>query len=230
MSDGENPNSSARDAGPSQLRGEKRWPVLGMLAVASVLPLFLPERLTLGPKWLAPAIEGVLLIAVAVTDPGRIDQRSRQVRALRLTLICFLAAGTAFATGHLLDELIRGGGITGSADLLLRAGGVVWVELVIVFAFLYWELDSGGPGQRAHEQTEYPDLAFPQHLSPDIARPGWRPVLYDYLYLGYTNSTALSPTDVMPLAHWAKLTMAVQSLTSLLIIGLIVARAVNILN
>jgi uncharacterized membrane protein len=211
-------------------RGEHRWPVLGMLAVASVLPLFIPERLTLGPKWLLPSIEGALLVAVAVTDPGRIDQRSRQVRSLRLTLIFVLAAGTAFATVHLINELIRGGGITNSAGLLLEAGSLVWLELVIVFAFLYWELDAGGPGQRVHEPTVFPDLAFPQHLNPDVARPGWRPVFYDYLYLGFTNSTAFSPTDVMPMAHWAKLTMAVQSLASLLILGLIVARAVNILN
>jgi uncharacterized membrane protein len=158
------------------------------------------------------------------------DQRSRQVRSLRLTLIFVLAAGTAFATVHLINELISGGGITNSAGLLLEAGSLVWLELVIVFAFLYWELDAGGPRQRVHEPTAFPDLAFPEHLNPDVARPGWRPVFRDYLYLGFTNSTAFSPTDVMPMAHWAKLTMAVQSLASLLILGLIVARAVNILN
>jgi hypothetical protein len=176
------------------------------------------------------SVEGALLIAVAVTDPGRIDQRSRRVRSLRLALIFVLAAGTAFATGRLINELIRGGGITNSPGLLLETSSVVWLELVIVFGFLYWELDAGGPGERVHEPTRFPDLAFPQHLNPDVARPGWRPVFYDYLYLAFTNSTAFSPTDVMPLAHWAKLTMAVQSLASLLILGLIVARAVNILN
>src|SRR4051794_18797338 len=107
MSEGEISNPSDQDARLIERRGERRWPVLGMLAVASVLPLFLPERLTVGPTWLLPVTEGVLLIAVAVTDPGRIDQRSRQVRALRLTLIFLLAAGTAFATGHLINELIR---------------------------------------------------------------------------------------------------------------------------
>jgi uncharacterized membrane protein len=184
----------------------------------------------LGPSWLLPAIEGGLLIAVAVTDPGRIDARSQKIRALRLTLIIVLAGGTAFATAHLINDLIRGGGITNSASLLLEAGSLVWLELVLVFAFLYWELDAGGPGRRAHERITYPDLAFPQQLNRDIARPEWQPVFYDYLYLGFTNSTAFSPTDVMPLAHWAKLTMAMQSLVSLLILGLIVARAVNILN
>lgn len=230
MSDDENSFPGDPRASAMQPRGEHRWPVLGMLAVASALPLFMPERLTLGPNWLLPTIEGALLIAVAVSDPGRIDQRSREVRSLRLTLIFVLAMGTAVATGQLINDLIRGGGITNSADLLLQAGSLVWIELVLVFGFLYWELDAGGPGQRAHQPSRPPDLAFPQHLSPDLARPGWRPVFYDYLYLGFTNSTAFSPTDVMPLAHWAKLTMAVQATASLLILGLIVARAVNILN
>src|SRR5262245_12259261 len=130
MSDDDISISDHQPARAVRPRGEQRWPVLGMLAAASVLPLFLPERLTLGPGWLLPVIEGALLVAVAVTDPGRIDQRSRQVRSLRLTLIFVLAAGTAFATGHLINELIRGGGITNSADLLLRAGSLVWLELV----------------------------------------------------------------------------------------------------
>src|SRR5262245_61191202 len=100
MSDDQISATPDRPDRSGERRGERRWPVLGMLAVASVIPLFLPERLTLGPKWLLPIIEVMLLVAVAVTDPGRIDQRSRQVRALRLTLISVLAAGTAFATAH----------------------------------------------------------------------------------------------------------------------------------
>src|SRR5262245_53672762 len=107
MSDDDISIPGDQPAGAVRPRGEHRAPVLGMLAVASVLPLFLPERLTLGPRWLLSSIEGALLIAVAVTDPGRIDQRSRQVRSLRLTLIFILAGGTAFATAHLVNELIR---------------------------------------------------------------------------------------------------------------------------
>ena len=52
----------------------------------------------------------------------------------------------------------------------------------------------------------------------------------DYLILGLTTSTAFSPTDVMPISHWAKLTMALQSLISLMVIGLVIARAVNVFN
>ena len=76
----------------------------------------------------------------------------------------------------------------------------------------------------------YPDLAFPEQLNPNVAPPGWRPEFLDYLYLGFTNATALSPTDVMPLARWAKAAMTVQATGSLFILGLVIARAVNILR
>ena len=71
------------------------------------------------------------------------------------------------------------------------------------------------------------DFAFTQHMSPDLAPHGWRPVFLDYLHLGFTNATAFSPTDVMPLTHRAKYTMLVQSTVALALFGLIVARAVN---
>jgi uncharacterized membrane protein len=93
---------------------------------------------------------------------------------------------------------------------------------------LYWELDNGGAAKRARRVPRYPDLAFPQQLNPGIAPPEWRPEFVDYLYLGFTNATAFSPTDVMPMVPWAKVAMAVQSVISLVIIGLVIARAVNV--
>ena len=75
-----------------------------------------------------------------------------------------------------------------------------------------------------------PELAFPEQLNSNVAPPGWRPEFFDYLYLGFTNATAFSPTDVMPLARWAKAAMTVQAVTSLFILGLVIARAVNILR
>jgi hypothetical protein len=65
-------------------------------------------------------------------------------------------------------------------------------------------------------------------MNPELASPHWRPRFIDYLYLGFTNATAFSPTDAMPLAPWAKITMAVQALISLVVLGLVIARAVNI--
>ena len=215
---------------PDGVRGERREPVFIALLVAIALPFFLPERLTPGPKWLLPVVESAFLVAFAVMDPGRIDRRSQVVRACRLALIGLLVFGAGWATTRLAIDLVEGGPGTNNASELLTAGALVWADLVIVFAFLYWELDSGGPGERAHPSSRLPDVAFPQQLSPAIAPPGWRPVFVDYLYLGLTNALAFSPTDAMPLTHWAKLAMGLESLVSLVILGLVIARAVNVLG
>jgi uncharacterized membrane protein len=211
-------------------RGESRWPVLLAMGAAIALPFLLPDRYIPGPVWLLPTVEIGFLIAVAVTDPGRIDRRSRGVRQVRRAFVLMLVVGAAWATIVLTHDLVQGAAETQSAGLLLRTGGVVWTDTILAFAFLYWELDSGGPGERSHSPVDHPDLAFPQQLNPHLSAPGWRPVFYDYLYLGLTNALAFSPTDVMPLADWAKLAMGLQSVTSLLILGLVIARAVNILN
>jgi len=94
----------------------------------------------------------------------------------------------------------------------------------------FWDLDRGGPGARAEAINQYPDFIFPQMSDPDYAPEHWHPNYFDYLYTSFTNASAFSPTDVLPLTRWAKMLMMVQSLTSLLIVGLVVARAVNILH
>ena len=119
---------------------------------------------------------------------------------------------------------------TNSPTDLLETGFLVWFYTIIAFAFLYWTLDGGGPESRFLAPPQFPDLAFPAQLNPGVAAPGWRPEFFDYLYLAFTNATAFSPTDVMPLARWAKLAMTVQAVGSLMILGLVIARAVNILK
>jgi hypothetical protein len=163
-----------------------------------------------------------------VSDPIGVDRRSTWLRRVEISLVMLLVLAGLWGTVILIDHLVRGGPHTSSAGYLLASGALVLVGNNLAFALLYWEFDSGGPLARLQHRADYPEFAFPQQISPDLAAPGWRPVFIDYLYLGFTNSTAFSPTDVMPLAHWAKLTMAVQSTVSLVVIGLVVARAVNV--
>jgi uncharacterized membrane protein len=218
------------DSADVPARAEKRWPMAITLVVAMGLPFLLPSRFSLGPKWIVSGIEALLLVALIVADPGRIDRRSTSIRVLSIGLISVLVVGAGIVTVHLVVDLIRGGPETSSPGELLRIGSVVWAYIVIAFSFLYWELDGEGPEARFRRDPQFPDLAFPQHLNSSLAPPGWRPQFFDYLYLGFTNSTAFSPTDVMPLARWAKLSMAVQATASLIVLGLVIARAVNILK
>ena len=209
---------------------EKRWPLLGALAVAIAVPLLLPARFSLGPSWIVPAVVALLLVAIVVADQGRGDHRPAVVRVLSLALVVVLVAEAAGVTGRLVVDLVEGGQETDSAGDLLSVGFGVWLYTILAFAFLYWVLDGGGPDARLWAPPEYPNLAFPEQLNPVVAAPGWRPQFFDYLYLGFTNATAFSPTDVMPLARWAKAAMTLQAAGSLVILGLVIARAVNILR
>ncbi|MFE6103684.1 hypothetical protein ACFVQ4_27475 [Streptomyces laurentii] len=218
---------TAPDKAPS---GESRWPMALAVALAMVLTMLLPDTLRLAPRWVLPSVEGLLLLTLIAGDPGRIDRRAAWLRAVSLALVCVLSVGAVWSTLQLVKDIVTNGKETASATSLLQVGSAVWVGTVLAFSLLFFELDGGGPAARLHRTPAYPALAFPQQIEPRLAPAGWQPRYVDYLYLGLTNATAFSPTDVMPLRPWAKMTMAVQSLVSLIILGLVVARAVNVLT
>jgi hypothetical protein len=209
---------------------ESRWPIAATLAVAIAVPLLLPARFSLGPSWAVPVIEVLLLLVLVAADRIRSSRGPAVFRAISLAIIAVLVIEAAGVTTRLIGDLLQGGPETNSPQDLLSVGFLVWLYTIIAFAFLYWGLDGGGTQARALAAPQFPDLAFPEQLNPAVAPPGWRPEFFDYLYLGFTNATALSPTDVMPLSRWAKLAMAVQATASLAILGLVIARAVNILR
>jgi len=210
--------------------GERRWPVTLSVIAAIVLQVLLPPHLTRPlPPSLLPALEGALLVGLAIANPVRIERRGKAVRAASVVLILLITAANA-ASAVLLIRAILEGKAGSAAEPLLATGASVWATNVIAFALWYWEFDRGGPVHRALGTAQHPDLMFPQMTAPELAAPDWEPQFVDYLYLSFTNATAFSPTDVMPLARWAKLTMLVQSAVSLSVGALVIARAVNILK
>jgi hypothetical protein len=217
-----------RAVGEDEIIGESRWPMAAAVVAAGILTVLLPDRWSLGPAWLLPACEAVLLVVLVLGDPGRINRRATALRVASIALVTVLAGSALWNTVHLIRELIVGGPAINSAGTLLSTGVTVWLCNTIAFSLLYWELDSGGAAARAHRLKPHPDFAFPQQLSPELAPPDWRPRFGDYMYLGFTNSIAFSPTDVMPLAMWAKGAMALESLVSLALLSLVIARAVNV--
>jgi hypothetical protein len=210
--------------------GEPRWPpalsLLVFMALNIALRLWLADHRVIRVPWLLPVTEAVLLLLLLVGQPARLRARWRWVRPAVLTVVVVLVLAALWATGLLVDDLIHGSSLTQSPTKLLASGGLTWLGNNLTFAFLYWLMDGGGPLARLGLTTPV-DFAFTQHLSPEIAPPGWRPVFLDYLHLGFTNATAFSPTDVMPLTHRAKYTMMLHSTVALALFGLIVARAVN---
>jgi hypothetical protein len=213
---------------------EPRWPVAlavsAFVAITVVLHFAVPEHETLGPPWLIPGVEVAMLALLLAADPARIIPRRWWLRRASLFLAVILAAAVFAATVKLITALVEGGTVTNSATVLLASGALVWLGNILIFGLLYWLLDSGGPVARYLHERPYPDFAFSQQLSPELAPPAWRPRYVDYFILGVTTSTAFSPTDVMPMRAWAKLMMAAQSMISLVVVGLVIARAVNIFH
>jgi uncharacterized membrane protein len=210
-------------------RGEPRVAVTIAIAVAVALQVVLPNRLTLGARWLLPFLEAALLSVLVALNPLRIERRSRPLRVASIALIASISLANGWAAVRLIRGLIDG--TEGEhAGPLLATGAAIWMTNVIVFALWYWDLDRGGPAARACGEREHADFLFPQMANPELAPPAWEPQFVDYLYLSFTNAAAFSPTDVMPLTRWAKLLMLGQSAISLATVALVIARAVNILK
>ncbi|WP_205739631.1 DUF1345 domain-containing protein [Georgenia sp. SYP-B2076] len=194
-----------------------------MLVVAAV-HLAMPERLSPGPRWAVPALEIVLLVALLAANPTRITRESRDARALSLVLVAVIATANALSLIELTRLLLAGGAANGR-ELIVAAVGV-WLTNVVVFALVLWEVDRGGPHARSVGRESAPELLFAQMTMDDAS---WSPSFADYLYVSFTNSTAFSPTDTLPLSRRIKMTMLAQELLSFITVGLVVARAVNIL-
>jgi uncharacterized membrane protein len=218
---------------PAWLRhtqGERRWPVTLSVVAAIVLQLLLPATYTQPlPRWLLPTLEVALLVGLTITNPVRMERTGPYARAASIVLIALITAANATSAVLLVRAIVESKAGS-SAGPLFATGASIWATNVIAFALWYWEFDRGGPVMRAHGSRLHPDLMFPQMVSPQLAAPDWEPHFADYLYLAFTNATAFSPTDVMPLARWAKLTMLVQAAVSLSVGVLVIARAVNILK
>jgi hypothetical protein len=210
--------------------GESRWPpalaLLAFMGLNIAVRLWLPHDGPIRVPWLVPSLEATLLILLVFSDPANLSRYHRVLRPLSLVFVTLLVLAALWATVLLVHDIIDKTGVTDSATRLLASGALTWLGNNLAFSILYWLMDGGGPIARTRLRTPV-DFAFTQQMSPELAPPNWRPVFLDYLHLGFTNATAFSPTDVMPLTHRAKYTMLVQSTVALALFGLIVARAVN---
>jgi uncharacterized membrane protein len=209
-------------------QGEHRWPAALAILVAVALQVPLPASIVPGSRLALPAVELGLLVGLLVVNPFRIDRESSVLRMLGLANLSVIAVANGWSVVLLVEHILTHRPIT--PGQLLVAGGCIWLTNVIVFALAYWEFDRGGPAVRASGRRTFPDLMFPQMANPELAPKDWEPAFFDYLYLAFTNATAFSPTDVMPLSRWAKAIMGAQSAVAVIIVVFVVARAVNVLG
>jgi len=208
--------------------GDPFWPAQLAVALAIALHLFLSEKVTVGPTWLLPSVEGVLLVVLVVIVPARATEHSVVRRRFALGVIGVVSLTSVVSLSLLVHYLVNGGTVGGHQ--LILSGVLLWGTNVLLFAVWCWELDRGGPVARFSDPHALADFQFPQMENPQLAPERWRPGFVDYLYTSLTNATAFSPTDTMPLTQTAKIVMGVQSVAALVTVGLVVARAVNILG
>jgi len=215
---------------------ESRWeaaPAVG-LVIAFQLVLALVSRAQDWKLWGLPwwvwlisiGPETALLAPLAWTRSRRQLEQLGHRRTVALSLLGVISLTNALLLIALIGSLVQGDEKSG-AQLLLKAV-TVWGTNVIAFGLWYWGFDRGGPVRRLQPDLPPPDFQFPQLENPQLAQPGWRPHLVDYLYVSFTNSIAFSPTDAMPLTRWAKLLMLAESAISSMTVLLVAARAVNI--
>jgi uncharacterized membrane protein len=209
-------------------KGEHRFPVSLVVVIVITLQFLLPGNLSLNSQKLICLVEFSLLLLLYALSPTGIKRHHSPTRAIGFILTSVMTISNTASAIKLVSELISGG--IGTATQLLVSGGSIWLTNVVIFSLWFWDLDRGGPGARAEAKNVSPDFLFPQMSDPLFAAPGWHPKFFDYLYMSFTNASAFSPTDVMPLSRWAKMLMLLQSTTSLVVVGLVVARAVNILH
>lgn len=222
------PPATEEDPGLPGHGREPRWPASVAVLVALVLYEVLPGKLIIGPRWLIPALEIALVVPLTFTNPYRLAKEAAHIRGLAIALIGLVNVANIVSVGLLVHYLLNRGKAGGKT--LVYSSVSVWLTNVIVFGLWFWELDRGGPGVRGTPHERYPDLQFPQMINPVPGQPVWCPSFVDYLYLAFTNATAFSPTDAMPLSGAAKVLMAIESGASLVTVVVVAARAVNILN
>lgn len=207
---------------------EPFWPALLCVAAAIALQLSLPDRLVVGPTWLVPALEAALLVGLVLVSRPMIEEEHPRRRTFALALIGLVSAANIASLSLLTHNLLHHK-VTNGHELII-AGAAIWLTNVLIFSLWYWQLDRGGPGKRASGEAEPPDFLFTQMDGALAYTPAdWTPVFVDYLFLGLMTATAFSPTDVMPLSPMAKCLVGLQSLISVVTLGLIISRAVNIL-
>jgi hypothetical protein len=228
MGPGVNASSNDEEGPSASARKVPRWPASLAVSAALLLYVTLPGKLTIEPGWVIPALEGMLVVSLTLRAPYRRPREARGIRFASLLLIGLVNLANVASLVLLVHLVLSGGSVSGRR--LIFSGIQIWLTLILVFALWYWELDAGGPGIRGHPEERAPDFLFPQMATPELHQPDWMPTFIDYLYVSFTNATAFSPTDTMPLTPWAKTLMLVEALGSITTVVMVAGRAVNILK
>jgi uncharacterized membrane protein len=212
------------DAAMDEIPLAPRWQAAIGILILGLINFILPSNLTLGPRWLLPAIELILLVPLVVEG---LTNRGLPPHIRRLLALILLGVVTVGMVGAVILLVLSLSNSATKAVALLRDAVLIWASNILVFALWYWEIDGGGPLKRREKGHQAADFLFPQQADGNSS--GWVPHFLDYVFLAFTAATALSPTDTFPLSRAAKFLMMLEAIISMVVVVLLAARAVNIL-
>jgi uncharacterized membrane protein len=223
------PQAAPREQTDPKPQPEHRWAVFVSIFVALALYFYIPQKYQPIPHWIVPTIGALILVPQFILNPVHFVKERAWSRWLSVALAAILVIVNQVTIVLVVQELVHS---NAKGPSILLTAAMVWITNVIAFAFVYWELDLGGPfARRLHgtRETMMMDFRFPQHDGAP-GNKNWEPAFFDYAYFSLSNMMAFSPTDVMPMTSRAKALMGYQALTGFVLLALVISRAINILR
>jgi hypothetical protein len=213
------------------------------IALAAYSYASLPDKLVsvhsntfTAARWASPVLWALFFASIVVVlPPARFEPLISPLAANPVwrkaagVLIWLFGLAQLWVIGLLVHFLLHNR-VTHNGTELIHIAARIEGTTIAITAFIFWLVDSGGPIARQRGIPPDTDFLWPQFENPRFALKDWRPGFLDYLYISFTNATAFSPTDVMPLSARMKMVMMVEAGASAITLVLVAARAVNILN
>ncbi len=187
---------------------EPIWPAFIAMGADALIHYALPERLSVGPRWLLFAV--ILVLLVPITFTYRIG-RHNVTRILTFVALGALTIALIGSLGLMVQGLPHHKDAPGA---LLEVGSSCFGQQMCWYSRCGTGSSTAEGRPAASLPTPKARFYFRRKCAPRCA-PGWSPVFVDYLFLAFNTSTAFSPTDTAVLSRWAKGLMMIQSLISL---------------
>ena len=216
-------------SGSSEVTAPRLGAVLVALAIVVLIAL-LPRRYHFVPNWFAYSATAFMIMPMILVWATRGNPVWRRFERIAEFVVVgaalFLNSANLVAAAY---NLVENPGKLEPVPLFYTSIGI-WTGNILIFTLIYWLIDGGGPEARLNHKAAFPDFDFPAMDESAPVVPSWQPGIIDYLFLGFTTSTAFSPTEAMPMTPRAKVIVMLQSSISLITIVIVAARTINILK
>jgi len=151
---------------------------------------------------------------------------------IRITFFTLLSVMTLHIFYNLYQLILTSGSNSNqSGSAILFDALLIWGSSVVTFSIWYWLLDrQSSVGHKIESERTKRDFLFPQNQTTSDIPHDWKPAYFDYLCLSFFTSTSFAPSDTLPMTKRARLLMMIEASISLVIIGMVAARAISIIQ